>query len=469
MNIQDIKTQKKIHFIGLGGIGMSALAFILREWNIAVQGSDLKENYLTEKLRKSGAIYFVGHNAENITDDITLVVQTSIIKSNNPEIIKAQEKNIPIITRAELLDIIMQDYIGVTIAGTHGKTSTTGMVSLMLEIGGLDPTIINGGIINYFGCNSKVGKGDFLVAESDESDGSFVNLPTIIGAITNIEPEHLEAKIYDGNFEKQKAYFEQYITQIPDDGLCVVCIDNPILEEFYNKYKNDYNITSYSIRKNADVMARNFKMDITGITFDVLFSNNDEIKNIFMPVYGEHNASNALVAIAIAVFLGIGDEKIKEALSKFNGVKRRFTKVGEFNGASIIDDYGHHPTEIATTLKAARNLVQNKKLICVFQPHKYSRVKDLFKEFCQAFFDADMVIVSDIYSASQAPIEGINQDSVINGIKSAGHKNVIKLNNENELSNLIKPLINQGDIVFFTGAGTITSWAHDLQEQLQKL
>ena len=469
MNIQDIKTQKKIHFIGLGGIGMSALAFILREWNIAVQGSDLKENYLTEKLRKSGALYFVGHNANNITDDVTLVVQTSIIKIDNPEIIRAQEKNIPIITRAELLDIIMQNYIGVTIAGTHGKTSTTGMVSLMLEIGGLDPTIINGGIINYFGCNSKVGKGDFLVAESDESDGSFVNLPTAIGAITNIEPEHLEAKVYNGNFEKQKAYFEQYITQIPDDGLCVVCIDNPILEGFYNKYKNDYNITSYSIKKNADIMARNFKMDINGITFDVLFGNNDEIKNIFMPVYGEHNASNALVAIAIAVFLNISDEKIKEALSKFNGVKRRFTKVGEFNGASIIDDYGHHPTEIATTLKAARNLVQDKKLICVFQPHKYSRVKDLFKEFCQAFFDADMVIVSDIYSASQAPIEGINQDSVINGIKSAGHKNVIKLNNENELSNLIRPLINQGDIVFFTGAGTITSWAHSLQEQLQKI
>lgn len=469
MNIQDIKTQKKIHFIGLGGIGMSALAFILREWNIAVQGSDLKENYLTEKLRKSGALYFVGHNANNITDDVTLVVQTSIIKIDNPEIIRAQEKNIPIITRAELLDIIMQNYIGVTIAGTHGKTSTTGMVSLMLEIGGLDPTIINGGIINYFGCNSKVGKGDFLVAESDESDGSFVNLPTAIGAITNIEPEHLEAKVYNGNFEKQKAYFEQYITQIPDDGLCVVCIDNPILEGFYNKYKNDYNITSYSIKKNADIMTRNFKMDINGITFDVLFGNNDEIKNIFMPVYGEHNASNALVAIAIAVFLNISDEKIKEALSKFNGVKRRFTKVGEFNGASIIDDYGHHPTEIATTLKAARNLVQDKKLICVFQPHKYSRVKDLFKEFCEAFFDADMVIVSDIYSASQAPIEGINQDSVINGIKSAGHKNVIKLNNENELSSLIRPLINQGDIVFFTGAGTITSWAHSLQEQLQKI
>ena len=469
MNIQDIKTQKLVHFIGLGGIGMSALAFILREWNIAVQGSDLKENYLTEKLRKSGALYFVGHNANNITDDVTLVVQTSIIKIDNPEIIRAQEKNIPIITRAELLDIIMQNYIGVTIAGTHGKTSTTGMVSLMLEIGGLDPTIINGGIINYFGCNSKVGKGDFLVAESDESDGSFVNLPTAIGAITNIEPEHLEAKVYNGNFEKQKAYFEQYITQIPDDGLCVVCIDNPILEGFYNKYKNDYNITSYSIKKNADIMARNFKMDINGITFDVLFGNNDEIKNIFMPVYGEHNASNALVAIAIAVFLNISDEKIKEALSKFNGVKRRFTKVGEFNGASIIDDYGHHPTEIATTLKAARNLVQDKKLICVFQPHKYSRVKDLFKEFCQAFFDADMVIVSDIYSASQAPIEGINQDSVINGIKSAGHKNVIKLNNENELSSLIRPLINQGDIVFFTGAGTITSWAHSLQEQLQKI
>jgi UDP-N-acetylmuramate--alanine ligase len=470
-DINELKKQRKIHFIGIGGIGMSALAFILRKWNITVQGSDLKENYLTEKLRASGVKYFVGHDAKNVDQDVSLIVQTSIIKTNNPEILEAQNRNISIMTRAELLALIMQEYYGITIAGTHGKTSTTAMVSVLLDDANLKPTVINGGIIHYFQSNSKVGEGKYLVAESDESDASFVNLPTKIGAITNIEPEHLEFSGYQGSFEKQKACFEQYVSQINQDGLCVICIDDLEANKLYEKLKSSKkNLLSYSITKPADIIAKNISMDINGITFDVVFKNNEEIKSIKMPIYGKHNASNALIAIAIGKFLGLENNQIKQGLSKFNGVKQRFTKVGEFNGVSIIDDYGHHPTEILTTLKAAREIVaKENKVICVVQPHKYSRVRDLFNEFCNAFFDADILIVCDIYSASQSPIDGINQDSLIAGIKKAGHKNVIKLNHENDLASILKPLITKGDMIFCTGAGTITNWVKNLAEQLQKL
>jgi UDP-N-acetylmuramate--alanine ligase len=468
MNFSQLKSQSKVHFIGLGGIGMSALAFVLREFKIPVQGSDLSENYLTQKLRDVGATYFVGHEAKNISDDVSLIVQTSIIKSENPEIIEAQKRNIPVITRANLLALIMREFKGITIAGTHGKTSTTGMVSLMLEIGGLDPTVINGGVIHYFNSNSKIGKGEYLVAESDESDASFVDLPSAIGAVTNIEPEHLEFSGYGGSFEKQKAYFERYIEQIPESGICVLCIDSPEVEKIYHKLKSHKkNLVSYSINKEADLRAENILMDVGGLTFDVIFKNGRHIKNIKMPIYGKHNASNALVAIAIGAFLGLDDEKIKKALATFNGVKRRFTKVGEYAGATIIDDYGHHPTEIATTLKAARHLAENKKVICVFQPHKYSRVNSLFNEFCSAFSDASCVIVADVYAAGQAAIAGATQDDLVAGIIKSGHQNVVKLNSEKDLAKIIKSQISAGDIVFCTGAGSVTYWAAALEEQLK--
>ncbi len=468
MNFQDIKKQSKVHFIGLGGIGMSALAFILRELNVAVQGSDLAENYLTPKLREAGATYFVGHKAENISDDVSLIVQTSIIKTQNPEIVEAQKRNIPIITRANLLAMIMGEYKGITIAGTHGKTSTTGITSLMLEIGGLDPTVINGGVIHYFHSNSKIGKGQYLVAESDESDASFVDLPSFIGAVTNIEAEHLEFSGYAGSFEKQKACFERYVAQIPENGMCVLCIDSPEVEKIYDKLKSTKkNLVTYSAKKAADLMVKNTRMDATGLTFDVLFKSGREIKDIKMPVYGEHNASNALVAIAIGDFLGLNDAQIIKALATFNGVKRRFTKVGEYEGVAIIDDYGHHPTEISTTLKAARHFAGKHKVICVFQPHKYSRVHDLFNEFCNAFTDADYVIVSDVYSAGQAPIAGAGQDDLVAGIIKAGHENVIKMNSEKDLAQIVKPLISTGDIVFCVGAGTVTYWAAALADQLK--
>lgn len=357
MNFQNLKKHPtdKVHFIGLGGIGMSALAFILRDEKVAVQGSDMSENYLTPKLRDKGVEYFVGHKKENINDNVVLVVKTSIIKDNNPEIIAAQGKNIPIITRANLLAQIMADKKGITIAGTHGKTSTTAMVSLILEIADLDPTVINGGVIHYFASNSKSGKGEYLVAESDESDGSFVELPSFIGAVTNIEPEHLEFKGYQDSFDVQKSYFERYISQIPAQGACVLCIDDKEVKNLYEKLKDKKkNLITYSIKDDSgdvDLRAKNIKMDAKGLSFDVQFKGGHEIKDIKMPVYGLHNASNALVAIAIAKFLKISDEKIKKALAIFDGVKRRFTKVGEYNGVVIIDDYAHHPTEIKVVLK----------------------------------------------------------------------------------------------------------------------
>ncbi len=470
MNFDDIKNQRKIHFIGLGGIGMSALAFILREFDIAVQGSDLAENYLTPKLRAKGVTYFVGHEAKNIDSDVSLIVETSIIKEENPEIIEAKSRNIPIITRANLLAIVMQQYKGVTIAGTHGKTSTTGITSVLLEVAGFDPTVINGGVIHYFAGNSKIGKGKYLVAESDESDASFVDLPSFIGAVTNLEPEHLEFKGYGGSFEKQKEYFEKYVNQVPDEGLCVLCLDSIEVEKIYNKLKDKKkNLFTYSANKDADLMVKNIRMNASGLNFDVEFKKGRKIDNIKMPIYGAHNASNACVAIAIADFLEVSDEKIKESLAKFNGVKRRFTKVGEFENVAIIDDYGHHPTEIKTTLKAARDLIGDQNLICVFEPHKYSRIASLFDEFCHAFLDASYVIVSDIYAAGQAPIEGISQDSLIEGIKKAGQKNVIKMSDTKDLAKIIKPLLKKQGMIFCTGAGKVTYWAAALEEDLKKL
>lgn len=471
-NNSSSKVPKKVHFIGLGGIGMSALAFILRDTSIAVQGSDISENYITPKLRQKGVEYFVGHKKENITDEVSLVIKTSIIKDDNPELIAAQEKNIPVITRANLLAQIMAEKKGITIAGTHGKTSTTAITATILDIAGLDPTVINGGVINYFGSNSKSGKGEYLVAESDESDASFVELPSFIGAITNIEPEHLEFKGYGGCFEVQKSYFEKYVSQIPEDGICAICIDDKEAENLYNKLiGSKKNLVSYSINKNgdknADLVAQNIKISPKGLTYDVYFKNGRTIKDVTMPAYGFHNVSNSLASIAIADFLQITDEKIKQALEIFDGVKRRFTKVGQYNGAVIIDDYAHHPTEIKAVLQAARNLAGKGKIYAIFQPHKYSRLKDLFDGFCGSFSDANHVIVADIYSTGQALIPGASQDDLVKGIIESGKENVTKLNSENDLAPLLKDKVKDGDIIICLGAGSITYWAGQLEEQLK--
>ena len=461
--------KKRVHFIGIGGIGMSGLAMILNKIGCTVSGSDLTNNDNIATLEKLGVKSFIGHQYQNIDEATDLVIKTSIVKDNNPEIISAKEKNITIIRRADLLAMMMKEKIGVTVAGTHGKTSTTAMTALLFETAGFDPLVINGGIINYYGSNAKFGLGKYLVAESDESDASFVDLPTFIGVVTNIEPEHLE--FYGGNFDLVKSHFKRYITQIPQDGLAVLCIDDIEVKKIYDQIKNSHNIISCGLETSADISASNISFDVDGIKFDANIKKSAQIiTDIKVPIYGIHNVKNALAIVAIASFLSIDDNILKKALSSYSGVKRRFTKTGEVGGITIIDDYAHHPTEIKATIKAARDLLgKEKKLITVFQPHKYSRVRDLFNEFCEAFNDTNIVIVADIYSAGQEEIEGINQDALISGITKAGHKNVIKLKDKNELPILIKDLAKTGDMVLCVGAGNITAWAKELPNLLKSI
>ncbi len=459
--------ENKVHFIGINGIGMSALALLLNKIGVKVQGSDLKENYITKTLQNADIQYFNQHNEKNIDDKISLIVKTSIIKDDNCEIVKAIEKNIKIITRAELLAKIMLYKKSITVAGTHGKTSTTAMISTILEQANLDPIVINGGIINQFQSNFKLGDGDFLVAESDESDGSFVNLPTFIGAITNIEPEHLE--FYNNDFAKVKKYYEKYVEQIEENGLCVMCIDDENVAEIYNKFKNiKKNLISYSVKKDADIIAKNINLNNSGAKFDAIFKG-EKISDINFSAFGIHNVSNSLIAIAIAKFLKIDDEIIKKALKNYQGVKRRFTKVGEFQGITIIDDYAHHPTEISATLKAARQFIGDKKIILVLQPHKYSRVRDLFQEFATCVQEADIVILTEIYSANQAKIDGISKETLAQKMQELGHKKIIKLENDEDLAKLIKENAAKNDIVICAGAGTITQMANNLENQLKNL
>lgn len=455
----------KIHFIGIGGIGMSAIAMILNKIGCRVQGSDMNSNSNTKKLEEIGVKCFVGHESRNIDNDVCLIVKTSIIKEDNTEILAAKEKNIKIIRRADMLAEIMNQKLGITISGTHGKTSTTAMVGVLLDVVGLDPMVINGGIINHYGSNAKFGDGKFVVAESDESDASFVDLPTHIGAITNIEPEHLE--FYGGDFEKVKSCYRKYLDQIPENGLAALCIDDKEVKNLHKDYQGKNNIITYGVTKEADILAENIFFDADGATFDVrLKKSNKVIKNLKLPTYGIYNVSNALAAITIADFLKFDEKLIKKAVASFSGVKRRFTKTGQVNGVTIIDDYAHHPTELQATFKAARELVGNNKVIAVFQPHKYSRTKDLFDEFCSSFPDVDIAIIADIYSVRKQKIEGITQDTLIEGIIKTGHQDVIKLNNKDELPVIIKRVAKEGDIVICAGAGNITSWANELPELL---
>ncbi|MDA9231523.1 UDP-N-acetylmuramate--L-alanine ligase [Rickettsiales bacterium] len=468
MSFQKLAKQfKKVHFIGIGGIGMSAIANILSDIGILVQGSDLNDSKNIENLKKRGIKCFIGHNSANIDQNIDLIVTTSIIKDNNPEIIAAKNNNIKIISRADMLVNIMSMKRGITVAGTHGKTSTTAMIAVLLEEAQKDPMVINGGVINYYNSNAKMGNGDYVVAESDESDASFVKLPSFIGVINNIEAEHLD--FYGGDFSLVKKYYMQYAAQIPQDGLLALGTDDIEVKNIYNQIKDQDNITTFGLDENSDIFAKNISFSPLGAKFDaVIKKKNLIIKELSLPLYGYHNILNSLSAIAIANYFNFSENLIRQAFSKFAGVKKRFTKTGEVNGVTIIDDYAHHPTEIKTTLRAARDLVKNNKVITVFQPHKHSRVKDLFNEFCHSFNDADIVIVADIFKVGQE-IKNINQEVIIDGIINSGHKNVIKLNNKKDLANIIKASSNKGDVVVCVGAGSISGWANELPDKLKNL
>lgn len=457
-----------IHFVGIGGIGMSGIAEVLVNLGYAVQGSDASDNYNLDRLRKKGAKVSVGHKAENV-DGAEVVVVSTAIKRDNPELMAARERRIPVVRRAEMLAELMRLKSCVAIAGTHGKTTTTTMVATLLDAGGLDPTVINGGIINAYGSNARLGAGDWMVVEADESDGTFLKLPTDVAIVTNVDPEHLD---HFKTFEAVQDAFRAFVENLPFYGFAVMCIDHPVVQTLVGKIE-DRRIITYGENPQADARLLDLTPMGGGSKFKVAFRDRKtgavhEIADLMLPMPGRHNASNATAAIAVARELGVSDDAIRKAIAGFGGVKRRFTKTGEWNGVTVIDDYGHHPVEIAAVLKAAREST-NGKIIAVVQPHRYTRLQSLFEEFCTCFNDADAVVVADVYAAGETPIDGIDRDHFVVGLRAHGHREVIPLPGATELAGIVKGLAKSGDLVVCLGAGNITQWAYALPDQLKAL
>ncbi|MCK1682522.1 UDP-N-acetylmuramate--L-alanine ligase [Bradyrhizobium sp. 147] len=457
-----------IHFVGIGGIGMSGIAEVLVNLGYAVQGSDAADNYNLDRLRKKGAKVSVGHKAENV-DGAEVVVVSTAIKRDNPELMAARGRRIPVVRRAEMLAELMRLKSCVAIAGTHGKTTTTTMVAALLDAGGLDPTVINGGIINAYGSNARLGAGDWMVVEADESDGTFLKLPTDVAIVTNVDPEHLD---HFKTFDAVQDAFRHFVENLPFYGFAVMCIDHPVVQSLVGRIE-DRRIITYGENPQADVRLVDLTAGGGGSKFKVVIRDRKsgavhETADLALPMPGRHNASNATAAIAVAHTLGVPDDKIRSAIAGFGGVKRRFTKTGEWNGVTVIDDYGHHPVEIAAVLKAARDSYTG-KVIAVVQPHRYTRLQSLFEEFCTCFNDADAVIVADVYAAGEAPIEGIDRDHFVEGLRAHGHREAIPLPAASELAGIVKALAKSGDLVVCLGAGNITQWAYSLPDELKAL
>jgi UDP-N-acetylmuramate--alanine ligase len=457
-----------IHFVGIGGIGMSGIAEVLCNLGYTVQGSDAAEGGNVTRLREKGIKVTVGHSAGNV-DGADVVVVSTAIKRDNPELMAARAQRIPVVRRAEMLAELMRLKSCVAIAGTHGKTTTTTMVATLLDAGGLDPTVINGGIINAYGSNARLGAGDWMVVEADESDGTFLKLPADVVIVTNIDPEHLD---HFKTFEAIQDAFRAFVENVPFYGFAVMCIDHPVVQALVGKIE-DRRIITYGQNPQADARLVDLTPMGGGSTFKVVMRDRKtgdahEISDITLPMPGRHNASNATAAIAVAHQLGLSDDAIREALAGFGGVKRRFTKTGEAGGITVIDDYGHHPVEIAAVLKAAREST-NGKIVAVVQPHRYTRLQSLFEEFCTCFNDADAVVVAEVYPAGEAPIEGIDRDHFVTGLRAHGHREVIPLPKAGDLAGIVKGLAKSGDLVVCLGAGNITQWAYALPGELKAL
>src|SRR5689334_21950453 len=457
-----------IHFVGIGGIGMSGIAEVLCNLGYSVQGSDASEGGNVVRLREKGIKISVGHKADNVAGADVVVVSTAI-KRDNPELMAARAQRIPVVRRAEMLAELMRLKSCVAIAGTHGKTTTTSMVASLLDAGGLDPTVINGGIINAYGTNARLGAGDWMVVEADESDGTFLKLPADVAIVTNVDPEHLD---HFKTFEAVQEAFRNFVENVPFYGFAVMCIDHPIVQTLVGRIE-DRRIITYGENPQADARLIDLASAGGGSKFSVVIRDRKtdathEIADITLPMPGKHNASNATAAIAVAHALGMSDDAIRQAMASFGGVKRRFTRTGEWNGVTIIDDYGHHPVEIAAVLKAARGSV-NGKVIAVVQPHRYTRLQSLFEEFCTCFNDADAVVVADVYAAGEAPIEGIDREHFVQGLRAHGHREVVPLPAATELAGIVKGLAKSGDLVVCLGAGNITQWAYALPDQLKAL
>jgi UDP-N-acetylmuramate--alanine ligase len=456
-----------IHFIGIGGIGMSGIAEVMHNLGYTVQGSDAADNYNVKRLADLGITTFIGHRAENIENAVIVVVSTAI-KRDNPELVSAREKRLPVVRRAEMLAELMRFKSCVAVAGTHGKTTTTSLVATLLDAGGLDPTVINGGIINAYGTNARMGDGQWMVVEADESDGTFLKLPADVAIVTNIDAEHLD---HFKTFDAIKDAFRSFIDSIPFYGFAVMCIDHPTVQDLVGRIE-DRRIITYGENPQADV--RLFEVDLRGGQgrFNVLVRDRKRrdiaINDLVMPMPGHHNALNATAAIAVAHELGVSADEIRRALAGFGGVKRRFTRTGDWNGVTIFDDYGHHPVEIAAVLKAARASTEG-QVIAVVQPHRYSRLHSLFEQFCTCFNDADAVIVAPVYAAGEQPIPGADRDGLVSGLKARGHRNVIALERSEELAGFVRTLAKPGDYVVCLGAGNITQWAYALPGELAAL
>ncbi|MBX3483183.1 UDP-N-acetylmuramate--L-alanine ligase [Phenylobacterium sp.] len=456
-----------VHFIGIGGIGMSGIAEIMMRTGYTVQGSDAKASANTERLEKLGAKIFVGHDPANVEGAYAVVYSTAV-KADNPEMVAAREKRLPLVRRAEMLAELMRLQFSVAVGGTHGKTTTTSMIASLLDAGGLDPTVVNGGIINTYGANAKVGTGDWIVVEADESDGTFLKLKSTCAVVTNIDPEHLD---HYGDFEAVKKAFRDFVENIPFYGFAAVCTDHAEVQAMAARVENRRLVT-YGVNPQAEVRAENITMGPDGAHYDVVIRPHDgepvSFADLHLPMPGHHNVLNSLAAVAVARELGLDEAAVRKGLKEFGGVRRRFTTTGVANGVRVVDDYGHHPVEIASVLKAARAVTEG-KVIAVVQPHRYTRLRDLFEDFCACFADADTVIVADVYPAGEAPIEGASKDGLVTGLRRFGHRRVLPLGSPAELAGLVHEEAKAGDLVVLLGAGDITAWAYALPGELEAL
>ncbi len=454
-----------IHFVGIGGIGMSGIAEVMKELGYVVQGSDISENYNVARLRQLGITVHIGHKPENIAQAQVIVV-SSAVKDDNPEVVEARARYLPVVRRAEMLAELMRFKSCIAVAGTHGKTTTTSMVAALLDAGGFDPTVINGGIINAYGTNARLGKGDWMVVESDESDGTFVKLPADVAIVTNIDPEHLD---HYGTFDAAKAAFLSFVENIPFYGFAVMCVDHPEVQALIGRVR-DRRVITYGVSAQADVRV----IDLTYQNGDSHFSlevhnrrtsESRLVTDLCLTMPGDYNVMNATAAIAVCMELGASDDVIRSGLQNFKGVKRRFTKTGSHNGVTVYDDYGHHPVEIKSVLGAARNVTKN-KVVAVVQPHRYTRLRDLFEDFSTCFNDADTVIVAPVYEAGETLIEGFDHNGLAEGLRARGHRHVLTIDGPDELAPAVRGVVEEGDIVLCLGAGTISAWANALPDQL---
>ncbi|MBE1295609.1 UDP-N-acetylmuramate--L-alanine ligase [Phycobacter azelaicus] len=456
-----------IHFVGIGGIGMSGIAEVLLNLGYVVQGSDLKSSKITQRLEGLGALVFEGQRAENL-EDAEVVVISSAIKPGNPELDEARRRGLPIVRRAEMLAELMRLKSNIAIAGTHGKTTTTTMMAELMVAGNFDPTVVNGGIIHAYGSNARMGQGEWMVVEADESDGTFNRLPATIAVVTNIDPEHME---HWGDFDTLRDGFYNFVSNIPFYGVAVCCTDHPEVQSLVGRI-TDRRVVTYGFNAQADVRAVNLTYKAGVAHFDILLqAEGKKIEGCTLPMPGDHNVSNALSAVAVARHLGMKGDEIRAALAAFGGVNRRFTKVGEVDGVTIIDDYGHHPVEIAAVLKAARQAIgadSDARVIAVHQPHRYSRLSSLFDDFCACFNDADVVAIAEVFAAGEDPIEGASRDDLVAGLIRHGHRHARAILSEDDLERLVREQARPGDMVVCLGAGTISAWANGLPERLKQ-